>query len=80
MMQEKCDCCNGRGYHEVYYDDSEIVKGESPCTECNGTGFVDVEDEPISSLLKNAANSGASNMPPGYDPVPLNFSQDESND
>lgn len=41
INQVECENCNGKGTWEVYYDDSEIVRGEACCDDCNGTGLVD---------------------------------------
>lgn len=44
IYENGCDTCKGQGFYEVYHDDSEIIKGEATCLECNGTGFV-IEEE-----------------------------------
>lgn len=40
ICENKCDTCRGTGSYEVYHDDSEIVKGEATCSECEGAGFI----------------------------------------
>lgn len=45
----ECDTCHGKGTWEVYYDDSEIVRGEATCEDCNGTGEVDETPEIIAN-------------------------------
>ena len=43
--QIDCPSCEGRGYHEIYYDVYDC--DDEPCARCLGTGLIDDEEYSI---------------------------------